>query len=145
MGVWVPEKPNAEGTLLPTCNLEDPNFDALHEFLLNPAYRKEQYPVDFLVLHLTILEKLNKDSGEELLNETLERLIDGTQAQEAEIVIVTGRGVPSIANALSDQKLERARYLPISALLESLVVRPSKLGVMRALWNASRPTDNEKH
>jgi hypothetical protein len=136
MGVWVPPKLNADNAIF--CNLDVPNFDQCRTFLANPTDKTEQFPIDILVLHLTVLEALNrKRKFEELLTKTLDALIDGTQAQGAEIVLVTGRGVPAI-------EMDNVRYLPISALLESLVMRPSKLALMRTLWSASRPRNGKK-
>ena len=136
MGVWVPRKLNADKTVY--CNLDTPDFDQCHAFLRKPAEKTEQCPIDILVLHLTVLEALNKKrKAQESLAETLEALIDGTEAKSAEIVLVTGRGVPAI-------EMDNVRYLPISALLESLVLRPSKLALMRTLWSASRPRNGKK-
>ena len=147
MGVWVPQKNK--------CNLDNPTFETCKEFLGDPTCGEccEQYPIDFLIIHLTILERLMREreqllnetlKREQLLNETLKCLLDGSQVKEAaEIILVTGRGIFA-----GDQEADprRARYLPISALLECLVSRPSKLGLMRAVWSASKPgaTSGEK-
>jgi hypothetical protein len=104
--------------------------------LKQPAKRRDQFPIDFLIIHLTILERLSNEKNGSLRN-TLAELISDTKAKDAEIIIVTGRGVPSIA--LDPDHMDNVRYLPISALLESLVSRLSKLALMRAIWSASRP------
>jgi hypothetical protein len=125
MGVWVPKVDQC-------CNLEEPKFGPCRKFLKKPAFeRPDQIPIDIFVIHLSVLEALKKGS-DRTLKKTLEQLIAGTEAQEAEIVIVTGRGVPDI-------DIDNVRCLPISALLESLVRRPSKLALMRSLWSASCP------
>lgn len=134
MGVWVPTKG--------TCNLDSPELNACKEFLRRPAERTDQFPIDFLIVHLTILERLAKEVNLSL-PETLDVLITGTQAAEAEIIVVTGRGVPTVANALNRDHIENVRYLPISALLEGLVFRPSKLALMRVIWSAGRPSGQE--
>ena len=139
MGVWAPKKPGQDDG--GGCNLDTPNFDECKKFLEKPAERCEQYPIDILVVHLTILERLTLDC-EETTDRTLHRLLRGTQAENAEVVVVTGRGVPAVARAAGGDKgraLRGVRYLPISALLESLVSRPSKLGVLRTLWSAGVP------
>jgi len=136
MGVWVPEKGK--------CNLDSPILDQCQAFLNDPANRKDQHPVDFLVLHLTILERLAKTAGK-LLGDTLSELVSGTQAKDADIIIVTGRGVPSVASSVEKDRLDEVRYLPVSALLESLVSRPSKLALMRAIWSAGRPKPNSNY
>jgi hypothetical protein len=132
MGVWVPAKDNY--------NLDNPVLAACNTFLKQPAERKDQFPVDFLVIHLTILERLAKEKNESL-PDTLGALIKDTEAKNAEIIIVTGRGVPTVASALNKDHIENVRYLPISALLENLVSRPSKLALMRVIWSAGRPFD----
>ncbi|HED00488.1 MAG TPA: hypothetical protein ENN18_08900 [Proteobacteria bacterium] len=123
MGIWVPEG---------ATDLNHPNFRNIREFLMKPAQIAGQFPPDFLVLHLTILENLRKQCGHDCEADTLQQLLADTCADPAkygcEIIIVTGRGVPS---------LNRLRYLPISALLEYLMARPSKLALMRALWSAA--------
>lgn len=135
MGVWVPRKN--------VCNLDVPVFDECREFLEDPTGGdcEEQHPVDFLILHLTILEKL---AGEKKgsIDGTLKCLRSTGQASEANVILVTGRGVPAVAQSVSGHgggRVEGARYLPISALLESLVSRPSKLALMRTIWSAGRP------
>ena len=140
MGVWTPPKEppeeNEEG-----CDLDKPDFDQCRKFLKNPAKRGDQYPIDILVVHLTILERLARDRDESL-GKVLHCLLEGTEAEDAEVVVVTGRGVPSVARAAGGDDgsaLEGVRYLPISALLESLVARPSKLAFMRILWSACVP------
>jgi hypothetical protein len=125
MGVWVPPVEQC-------CNLETPVLATCRDFLIEPApERTGQYPVDVFVVHLSVLEALRKGTAK-TLDETLEELRKGTQASNAETVIVTGRGVP-------DLNIPNVRYLPISALLESLVRRPSKLALMRSLWSAKHP------
>lgn len=141
MGVWVPKRPKVsatEGASPPTCDLDTPCFNAVQKFLKEPARRSDQYPIDFLVIHLTILERL-KVNNRLSLPELLKQLKAGTQAEDAEVIIVTGRGVPSMARRADDEHLKTARFLPISALLECLVLRPSKLALMRVLWSAGRP------
>lgn len=133
MGVWVPEKENG------TCNLDVPSMVMCREFLTNPSKCSDQFPIDFLVIHLTVLERLHKDEGSGTMSETLLKLIRETQAAEAKIIVVTGRGVPTVARERGTDHLPDVRYLPISALLETLVARPSKLALMRVLWSAGRP------
>jgi len=149
MGVWVPT--------LDDCNLDKPELDKCKAFLKKPEIlftdtrteptkiqvREEQLPIDYLILHLTVLESLHREKLRSAkggsLAETLLDLVSGTWAEKAEKIIVTGRGVPTIVNALGSDHIEHIRYLPISSLLEYLVTRPSKLALMRALWSASRP------
>jgi hypothetical protein len=128
MGVWVPWK-NIPNELV-NCDLDTPNFVACQKFLKRPADKGEQFPIDVLVVHLTVLERL-KQERRTSLKETLAQLVANTEAAEAEIVIVTGRGVPAV-------DIDNVRYLPISALLESLVMRPSKLALMRTIWSSGR-------
>ena len=128
MGIWVPSIEQA--------NLNNPDFAEICEYLQNPTKLPEQKPIDFVVLHLTILEKLAQRlvcNEQEALSQLVSRAV---LAPACEIVIVTGRGVPAVARHEAAQRLN-ARYLPISALLEYLVANPSKLAVMRALWSAA--------
>lgn len=154
MGVWVPKQKKTDGDTCtiadarPTsdavvCDLDRPEMDRCTEFLRSPSVQhEEQYPVDFLVLHLTILERLEKNSGSKTLRETLEKLIAPAPVKDSKIILVTGRGVPSIArSARNNGALANVRYLPISAILESVVTRPSKLALMRALWSAGCPSE----
>lgn len=126
------------------CNLDQPKFDQIKSFLKAPTLLERQWPADFLVIHLTILESLNrernlaKEFASESIANTLENLVRDTQVDEADVIIVTGRGVPAVARAHNGDILP-ARHLPISTLLEHLSIRPSKLGLMRALWAASSP------
>jgi hypothetical protein len=132
MGVWVPIKSK--------CNLDKPDMEECKAYLKKPSACYDQFPIDFLVIHLTILEGLKKKEGHTNLEETLTKLIESTHASEAHVLVVTGRGVPTVARSLDSDNLHRARYLPISALLESLVLRPSKLALMRAIWSAGCPS-----
>ncbi len=133
-GVWVPKQD--------ACDLDAPKLAPCKEFLRAPGARPEQFPIDFLVIHLTVLERLRSEEGKQHLGDTLQALISDTEAALAQVIIVTGRGVPTVAGALDVDRLYSARYLPISALLECLIARPSKLGLMRALWSSSRPSPN---
>lgn len=121
------------------CDLDSPVFDDIHRFLKEPSKLEYQLPADYLVIHLTILENLHKQKNHLKLSDTLNELVKGTKCEDAEIVIVTGRGVPTAThNHVGDDHVD-ARYLPISALLEYLVTRPSKLALMRVLWSAAVP------
>ena len=57
--------------------------------------------------------------------------------------LVVGRYFRGVRNGPSakwmQDRLRAAGLRPISALLESLVGRPSKLSLMRVLWSARRP------
>ena len=135
MGVWMPQKDK--------CNLDEPEFVKCKVFLKDPTGGDctEQYPVDYLVLHLTILERLATEKKKSM-TDTLECLRSGGQASQASVILVTGRGVPAVARTVNGHgggRIKGARYLPISALLESLVSRPSKLALMRTIWSAGRP------
>jgi hypothetical protein len=128
------EVPTTEQT-----KLDGPEFDACHFYLVNL-----EKSAAYVILHLTVLEKLNDERRRKDANEThlktVEELISGTPAESATIMIVTGRGVSTFARSESDLALaKRVRYLPVSALLEYLTRRPSKLGLMRVLWSASSP------
>lgn len=117
--------------------LDEPTFACCRTYLEN--LRK---PADYVILHLTVLEKLNdgrrRTDTDATLPKTLKRLICGTPVKSAAIMIVTGRGV-STFDRFGDDLANQVRYLPVSALLEYLARRPSKLGLMRVLWSASRP------
>jgi len=129
MGIWVPKKDQVD--------LNRPDFEMIKSFLKAPTQKSDHLLPDFLVLHLTILENL-KGPEHECEAETLKELLRGTSAEsDCEIVIVTGRGVPSLNRHDGDSKILPTRYLPISALLGYLLARPSKLAVMRALWSAA--------
>jgi hypothetical protein len=119
--------------------MDEPTFNPCHGYLvgLNKT-------VDYAIMHLTVLEKLNderrRDDANETHLKTIEVLIRGTPAASATVMIVTGRGVSTFARSGRDLALaKRVRYLPVSAFLEYLARRPSKLGLMRVLWSASSP------
>lgn len=133
MGVWVPSRD--------CCNLDEPRLNSCRQFLAHPTERLDQLPIDILVVHLTILERLRVGGRFDDLDITLNELRKGTSAggRHVEIVVVSGRGVPATAVQSGPNRLSVARYLPISALLENLVMRPSKLALMRVLWSARRP------
>lgn len=137
-GIWVPSREEGPGDLT-NCCLDVPDFTAIRAYLLRPTVREDQLPVDFLVVHLTILEGL-RDETRPSVSRVLQDLVEGTPAESAEVVVVTGRGVPAVARKLGGEDLERARFLPVSVVYEPLVLRPSKLGLMRVLWSAGRPT-----
>lgn len=145
MGVWVPERDDDEAKDI---NLNYPDLAKCREFLEAPLPGgSSQYPINHLIVHLTILEALSKALSDKPIDEVIADLVADTQAANAEIYIVTGRGVPSVARATASNqgrgvqapRARGARFLPISALLEYLVTRPSKLGLMRVLWSAARP------
>lgn len=140
IGVWVPDKG--------ACNLDAPQASQVRAFLCKPTAHEEHYPIDFLVIHLTVLERLYKDRANRSddLAKTLSDLKKDTLARDAEVIVVTGRGVPAVTRASDPDYLPDARYLPVSAILEYLVARPSKLALMRVLWSASQPaTQDEKN
>jgi len=152
VGLWSPLRPDdkaadsdesgfidALGT--PRCDLDHPNEEDIKAFLKAPTQLTHQGDADFLLVHLTILEKLKKP--EESINQTLTSLVKGTRAENAIKVIVSGRGVPAEARPGYEAEMHGttdgfgdARFVPISAVLEYLVIRPSKLGLMRVLWSA---------
>lgn len=150
-GIWCPRKPDdfvnhsaifdkagnraAHDPAL-ACDLNAPHFEDLQAFLNAPTLLAWQCPADVLVIHLTILERIANEKG---LREgdALRELVRGTSCDTAQIVVVTGRGVPAAAWT-RDGGID-ARYLPISAIQEYLVSRPSKLGFMRVLWAARTP------
>jgi hypothetical protein len=118
-------------------NLNYPDFLSIHNYLKKPSDLISQMPPDFFVIHLTILENLRepKDKSEA---DTLKRLLAGTSAEQGcETVIVTGRGAPTFSRHNRGAGSLQSRYLPVSALLEYLLARPSKLALMRALWNSA--------
>lgn len=124
------------------CDLNSPNFGKLQAYLKAPTRLLQQCPADVLVVHLTILERITKDKrlteGKNYSEgEVLRELVHGTSCESAQVVVVTGRGVPAAAWK-RDGGID-ARYLPISAVQEYLVSRPSKLGLMRVLWAARAP------
>lgn len=124
------------------CDLNSPKFDKLQAYLKAPTRLSQQWPADALVIHLTILERITKEErmteGKNFSEgEVLKELVHGTCCETAQIVVVTGRGVPAAAWK-RDGGID-ARYLPISAVQEYLVSRPSKLGLMRVLWAARAP------
>jgi hypothetical protein len=117
-------------------NLDSPNFDRCRCYL-----KTRQNKIDYLILHLTILERLSAQcKHEQDIFATIDALKQETKAETAAIMIVTGRGVSTFARSGSARG-RRERYLPVSALLEYLTQRPSKLGLMRALWSASNPKE----
>jgi hypothetical protein len=127
------------------CDLDHPDFEDIQDYLLQPTRLEHQFPADFIVIHLTILEQLNskrrlsKEHSKETLNETLSALLDGTACKQAERIVVTGRGVPTVARFTDGNDRLDARFVPISAVQEYLVTRPSKLGLMRVLWASAAP------
>ncbi len=134
-GVWVPERDD--------CNLDYPDWAPCRRFLEEPTALRWQWPIDILVIHLTVLEKLRSKRQEEQpnisLDECLTELREGTCAKgDTEVVVVTGRGITGTSASYQTDRIETARFLPISALHEHVVTRPSKLGLMRALWSARR-------
>ncbi len=136
MGVWVPDKDDPA-----QCNLVEPNLRACQTFLECSSTHSGQGPVDYLVIHLTVLEALVKQcKGEKTLAAALKQLMPTALAEDpgVEVVIVTGRGVAGTVMSNGDNHLGACRYLPLSALHENLILRPSKLGLMRTLWSARR-------
>jgi hypothetical protein len=134
MQVEVPWREDVSGN--PICNLENPDLNRCTDWL-----RGLDAEVDFLVIHLTVLEKLQDKNGSAYA--VLEKLLDDAKVkQDAPIVVVTGRGTATFARSdrarLSNDLGKRIRHLPVSAILEYLVSRPSKLGLMRVLWSASQ-------
>ena len=137
MGIWTPHKEK--------CDLNNPSIGSIECFLSNPTEKTEQLPADFLVLHLTILENLAKQSSK-TEQEVLDDLKNAKECKgkgkdckgvgkDCEIVIVSGRGVPSAIISDSNENALNERFLPISALLEH-ISQPSKLALMRTLWSA---------
>lgn len=133
IGVWVPDRDR--------CHLDSPKWDDCRQFLDDPSPLNWQFPIDVLVIHLTVLEALRKQRpANTTLDQCLLDLRKGTQADhpDIEVVVVTGRGVTGTAMSHRSDRIREARYLPISAVQEHVLTRPSKLGLMRALWNSRR-------
>jgi hypothetical protein len=149
-GIWSPRKPEdflstSPGDLTAdsavhapvlACDLNAPSFERLRAFLKEPTLLSWQCPADVLVIHLTILERIAHERRSHE-GDVLRELVRGTSCDAAQIVVVTGRGVPAAAWKRAGGI--DARYLPISAIQEYLVSRPSKLGFMRVLWAARAP------
>ncbi len=154
VGIWTPFKREdyvnedfdanfLENLSTPCCDLDRPVFSEIQKFLERPSPLDHQGNADFLVVHLTVLEKLQAEGNYDDLSSTLNALVDNTTAAEAVKVVVTGRGVPNhnepnlgSGNEKGNNTHHNIRLIPISALLEYLVMRPSKLGLMRVLWSA---------
>ena len=125
------------------CNLDKPKFKEIRNYLCEPTKLDRQLPADFLIIHLTILESLNQERQKngnysETVSKTLADLVEKTAAADANIIIVTGRGMPAVARKRNGNELP-GRHLLFSTLLEYLTTSPSKLGLMRALWAAASP------
>jgi hypothetical protein len=125
------------------CNLDQPTMASCRKWL-----SRSKKTIHFLIVHLTLLERLRDERG--LADATaviLELIAENPHLSETQIAVVTGRGVATFGRSLSrsnkDLSIKKLRYLPISTFLEYLVRRPSKLGLMRALWSASKPEERE--
>ena len=128
-GIWVPE--NA------TTDLNKPDLASICTFLHAPATATCQGPADFLVIHLTVLEGLKRQAGGTEQSVIKQMTACRGVGPDCEIVVVTGRGVPTVATRASQNGERHFRYLPVSAVLEYLVHNPSKLMLMRALWSSA--------
>jgi hypothetical protein len=121
------------------CNLDRPTMASCREWLDGLTDKQ-----DFLIVHLTILERLCDEKKLRDAAAAVGELIAGNkQFEDCIVAVVTGRGVATFGRSVAqgEEKAvgEALRYLPVSAFLEYLVRRPSKLGLMRTLWSASRP------
>jgi hypothetical protein len=147
MGIWVPRVPyhteaeeNQSGNnTIPRCNLDKPHRGEIVEFLKKPAPFPDDKVPDFLVIHLTILERIKETNADRSVGDAIRKIMDlaDLNYSNTEVVLVTGRGIPALSRDGSANSQMLLRYLPISALLEHLVARPSKVGLMRALWSAA--------
>lgn len=143
MSIWVPDH-TEEGKIkhrenIPACNLDKPDMCEIANFLQKPSPFTDDHEPDFLVMHLTILERI-KTNADETVWATIDKIMESANLKYpyTEVVLVTGRGIPALSREHSSkEKHMPLRYLPISALLEHLVARPSKVGLMRALWSAA--------
>lgn len=163
MGIWTPSSPSLDRDRdgVPVCDLDRPDLGTIKDFLCNPTAWIYSYldnrqsgnnieekiinglrvahqcPADFMVIHLTMLEKLagSNKSTQDILLEF--RGCCGV-GEECEIIVVSGRGVPVESLSKKGEEL-KARFLPVSAILEHLVSRPSKLALTQALWSAIKP------
>lgn len=126
MGLWNPSDKE--------CDLAIPNIEEFRTFLNSASGVR----FDFLVIHLTLLEAIRDARNYPSIDEVFHDLVSGTPAQSAERVIVTGRGLQLHELAAAEGSMA-GRYMPISTLLEYMTIRPSKLGLMRALWSAATP------
>jgi hypothetical protein len=121
------------------CNLDRPTMESCRDWLDGLTDKQ-----DFLIVHLTILERLCDEMKLPDAAAVVGELIaDNKQFEDCIVAVVTGRGVATFGRSVAqgEEKAvgEALRYLPVSAFLEYLVRRPSKLGLMRTLWSASRP------
>jgi hypothetical protein len=148
-GAWVPSREDAD--------LNAPDLEQIKAFLNSPRVTfqpvegdetirgvpSRQLPADFLVVHLTILESLMQQTSlppAELIRQLRACTAIGPCCR---LVVVTGRGVPTLAARACDDGVEGCRYLPISSVFEYLVHNPSKLMLMRALWSAASGSARE--
>jgi hypothetical protein len=148
-GAWIPRREDAD--------LNAPDLERIKAFLNAPRVAHQsvdgreamrevptrQLPADFLVVHLTILESLMQHTS--LPPAELIRQLRACRAIGpcCRLVVVTGRGVPTLAARACDDGVEGCRYLPISSVFEYLVHNPSKLMLMRALWSAASGSARE--
>ena len=122
-----------------SCDLDKPEMKSCRNWLDTLSK-----PVEFLIVHLTLLERLRDEKRLPNVMAAINALTeDNDFLAHAIVVVVTGRGVATFGRSLSEptdlESKSSPRYLPVSAFLEYLVRQPSKLGLMRVLWSASRP------
>jgi len=131
IGINIPNKLEAD--------LNTPNFGELEtkdsvQYNLK-EYLKENLNVDFIILHLGIIEKIIDKKSKETVEQKILELLDQNEESYKKIVLTSGRGTPSTIP-------DNCRYLPLSAVQHCVETTFDKFLLVKALYNSRKTKTN---
>jgi hypothetical protein len=143
MNVWVPDSSEVNLNSANFGTKED--FEKLRSFINKNLERSRQAklsPPDFLVVHLTLLEKFKATLSAKDIDLDPQDKIDLVKLLAALVpkpgerprtILISGRGI-------SRSNENNFRFLPFSSVSAALVGQCDKLRLMRTLWASSLPS-----
>lgn len=131
IGIHIPTKEEAD--------LNTPNFGEIGtensvQFNLR-KYLTSQEKIDFIILHLGIIEKLIDDKSKEIVEQKIKELLNQNEELYKKVVLTSGRGTPTTIP-------DNCRYLPLSAVQHCVETTFDKFLLVKALYNSRRTNTN---
>jgi len=131
IGIHIPTKDEAD---LNTSNFGEIGTENSVQFNLR-KYLISQEKVDFIILHLGIIEKLIEDKSKEMVEQKIKELLNQNEELYKKIVLTSGRGTPTTIP-------DNCRYLPLSAVQHCVETTFDKFLLIKALYNSRKTNTN---
>lgn len=131
IGIHVPTKDEAD---LNTSNFGEIGVRNSVQFNLR-KYLVSQEKIDFIILHLGIIEKLIEDKSKEMVEQKIKELLNQNEELYKKVVLTSGRGTPTTIPG-------NCRYLPLSAVQQCVETTFDKFLLVKALYNSRKTNTN---